>query len=248
MMIVMVTKITTTMKPANQTEMPPMEAAAVAAQRTVKQARAAAILEHNKAFTNFAFVTIYRHPVLYFLVKLRTGIVCEVILCFHIPPLLCLSHGVTCKDIVAETCKEFNFVDYKLCLAILNPDPKSHNADLHRLEVITIRVIQTNASHLSMYVATLLRDGRRGGRTRSALHACLELYEGTAVGMQKAKYMKAKNYSEVHSELSSAVQVPDAYEQMFKKMKVKSVSTKQNEIFTQLTVIGIALYDMLTDK
>ncbi|KAK9121200.1 hypothetical protein Syun_018817 [Stephania yunnanensis] len=163
--------------------------------------------------------------------------------------VLYLSRGVTCKDIVAETCKEISYVDYKLCLATLNSDPKSHGADLHRLEVITIRVIQANASRLSTYVAMLLRDGRRGGRTRSALHACLELYEARAVGMQRAKkYMKGKKYSEVHSELSSAVQVPDACEQMFKKKKVKSVLTKQNDIFTQLTVIGIALYDMLIDK
>ncbi|KAK9144867.1 hypothetical protein Sjap_004770 [Stephania japonica] len=214
-----------------------MEAAAVAARRTVRQVRVAAILEHNKAFTNFAFDT--GNKSLAFSPAFRNQTFDNY-----------LSFWFSISDIVAETCKEMNYVDYKLCLATLNSDPKSHSADLHRLEVISIRVIQTNASRLSMHVATLLRDvGRRGGRTRSALHACLELYEGTAVGMQKAKkYMKAKNYSEVHSELSSAVQVPDACEQMFKKMKVNSVLTKQNEIFTELTLIGIALYDMLIDK
>ncbi|OVA07569.1 Pectinesterase inhibitor domain [Macleaya cordata] len=163
--------------------------------------------------------------------------------------LLCF-HGVNGVDITKPTCKKAAKSDLKLkysfCLKSLKANPKSQNANLQELGILSTELAITNANSTSSYIKNLLKKNQKRVDNKY-LKDCLELYTDAIPDLQEVlEAFKSRDYFKANIQMSSAMDASSTCEDGFKEKKgLVSPLTKKNNDFFQLTAIALAITNLV---
>ncbi|KAG0490339.1 hypothetical protein HPP92_007202 [Vanilla planifolia] len=161
--------------------------------------------------------------------------------------LLCFAHAA---DIVNETCKSCAAGDpelnYQLCLSIFNSVPSSHQADLEGLALIAIDVTTKKAKQVLGDIDNLSKHGPIDRATKQCLDTCKESYADAVDGLKEsAVSIKSGHIDDARTLLSAAFDAGSTCEQGFEELKIKSPLSKDNDEYTSVGRISLAVAALL---
>lgn len=152
------------------------------------------------------------------------------------------------KDIVQDTCKELADkdpdCDFDFCVKSLGSDPKSHEADLERLGLIGLKLLQTNLTGTTKYIKELLKQ-KLERRQLKALLLCSDAYSSSE-GADLTPAFKEKRYFDVNFwvyRLLNNENVCDT--QGWEKKGLVPPLTKCNADIVQLSLIVTGIMNIL---
>ncbi|KAI3832340.1 hypothetical protein MKX03_034657 [Papaver bracteatum] len=177
---------------------------------------------------------------------------------FFIVFLVLSFHSVN-GDLISDVCKNaskntrpvFVFkVEYDFCVATLSANPKSKDADLRGLGVISMQTCLQNATSVHSYIGQLLKDRKTQPIAKSSIRGCLYEYKDAIRSVQKATAsFKTKDYGSANIQISAAMQdsifCEYEFEEVLLGLALPSPLTKQNGDFFQLTGISLAITNMV---
>ncbi|RZC67786.1 hypothetical protein C5167_011479 [Papaver somniferum] len=156
-----------------------------------------------------------------------------------------------CKNASKNTppVKEFK-VEYDFCVASLMANPKSKDADLRGLGVISMQTCLQNATSVHSYIGQLLKDRKTQPIPKSSVNSCFNRYRDAIRSVQKAtSSFKTKDFSSANIQMSAAMEASIMCEYEFEEvllgLALPSPLTKQNGDFFQLTGISLAITNMI---
>lgn len=161
--------------------------------------------------------------------------------------LLCFARAA---DIVAETCQKCaagnHELSYQLCLSIFNSAPGSHQADLKGLALISVDVTTKKAEQTLGDIRNLIKLPTGNNMMKQCLDVCKENY-GDAVADLKdsAGSIKSGRIGDARTQLSAAFDAADTCESCFQEGKIKSPLTKDNDDYTSVGRISLAVAALL---
>ncbi|KAI3891637.1 hypothetical protein MKX03_021981 [Papaver bracteatum] len=162
--------------------------------------------------------------------------------------LLILSHGVNAADIIEATCnkaaKSSPSIKYHYCLNSLKANPKSRNADIQQLGIISAELAKSKANSISIVIKRLL-ETNKSRVDNKCLQDCLKIYSNAAEDLDEVvKDFNAKDYFEANIQMSAAMDASTNCEDGFKQMGLVSPLTKMNDRYFQTTAITLAITNM----
>ncbi|EHA8589484.1 putative invertase inhibitor [Cocos nucifera] len=164
-----------------------------------------------------------------------------VILNYQSSSLVNASITETCKTVAASSPN----INYDFCVATLRADPGSASADTQGLAVIATKLTKANATSTESTISFLLKNSRDSA-TNKCLTDCATMYfdlvatlNDTVSAITSKRYFDAKTY------LSAAVDVGDECENGFVEKKAKSPLTKENNDSRVLSLIALAITNLL---
>ncbi|GAV80881.1 PMEI domain-containing protein, partial [Cephalotus follicularis] len=98
-----------------------------------------------------------------------------IVLVMLVIPVHALSPNILLSNLIDQTCKQTPF--YELCVASLQANPESTNADVKGLAYIMVGTINTKATDTLNVIDKLLGETTERTRGRQALTVCAELYD-----------------------------------------------------------------------
>ncbi|KAK3195267.1 hypothetical protein Dsin_026577 [Dipteronia sinensis] len=163
------------------------------------------------------------------------------------------------SNLIQETCKKCAqndpIVDYKFCVASLQSIPRSHNASLHQLGIISINLNLSNVTHTRSYIKKLVKQKMKKNKetldydpyVRACLVDCFDLYSDAVSTLKQAiKDYKSSHYEDANFQVSSVMDASTTCEDGFKeKQGVVSPLTKRNKDVFQLSAISLSIINML---
>ncbi|KAB2614555.1 invertase inhibitor [Pyrus ussuriensis x Pyrus communis] len=158
-------------------------------------------------------------------------------------------NAITAKNLIPETCKKFAQYDpnlsYNFCVTSLQAAPKSQRTDLHKLGIISIKLIRNNVTDTRHYIKHLLKNKKLDPYVRACLSDCLELYSDAIPTIKKALMnYKSKKYNAANIEVSSVIDATITCEDGFKQGRLVSPLTKRNNYTFQLSIIALSFINL----
>ncbi|KAF9621100.1 hypothetical protein IFM89_016534 [Coptis chinensis] len=164
------------------------------------------------------------------------------------PILLALTlsfHGVNGGPL-EDNCKTLASIGlpYNSCVTNLQADPRSKNADLYELGLISLNLTRANAAYIKARAQKLLNDQGRGAdiRIKRVLQACVHIYflaiEDTNDGI---KSFVSKGYSGTRNSMSGVADSGGTCEDGFIQFNFTSPLTKENNNFLQMADIPLTI-------
>ncbi|KAI9181596.1 hypothetical protein LWI28_016530 [Acer negundo] len=167
-------------------------------------------------------------------------------------------HATTAHNLIHETCKKCaqndSNVDYEFCATALQSIPRSYNASLHQLGIISINLNRSNVTHTRSYIKKLLKRKMKKNKNldydpyiRACLVDCFDLYSDAVSTLKQAiKDYKSSRYEDANFQVSSVMDASTACEDGFKeKHGVVSPLTKKNNDEFQLSAISLSIINMV---
>ncbi|XP_061999794.1 putative invertase inhibitor isoform X2 [Rosa rugosa] len=161
---------------------------------------------------------------------------------------------ITANNLISETCKKCARNDpnlsYKFCVTSLQAAPNSHGADLRRLGLISMKLVQHNVTNTRHFIKHLLKNKKLDKFVRARLDDCLELYTDAIPTIKQAiKNYKKKHNKDANIEVSSIVDASTTCEDGFEERPgLVSPLTKRNKETFQLCIIALSIINMVTQK
>ncbi|KAI3986325.1 hypothetical protein MKX01_002170 [Papaver californicum] len=162
--------------------------------------------------------------------------------------LFLFSHGVNGADIIEPTCnkaaKSSPNINYKYCLNSLNANPKSRNADIQQLGIISTELAKSKANLISTDIKRLLVENKNRVDNKY-LQDCLEMFSNAVSDLEKVlEAFNAKDYFKANILMSAAMDASTNCEDGFKETGLVSPLTKMNDSYFQTTAITLAITNM----
>ncbi|MCL7035758.1 hypothetical protein MKW94_030822 [Papaver nudicaule] len=162
--------------------------------------------------------------------------------------LFLFSHGVDGADIVEPTCnkaaKSSPNVKYHYCLSSFKANPKSQNADIQQLGIISTELAKSNANSISTIIKRLLAENKNRVDTKY-LQDCSEMYSSAVSDLEEVlKAFNAKDYFKANIRMSAAMDASTNCEDGFKETGLVSPLTKMNNRYFQTAAITLAITNM----
>ncbi|KAI3935675.1 hypothetical protein MKW98_022683 [Papaver atlanticum] len=162
--------------------------------------------------------------------------------------LFLFSHGVNGADIIEPTCnkaaKSSPNIKYHYCLNSLKANPKSRNADIQQLGIISAELAKSKANSIRIVIKRLLGTNKNRVDNK-CLQDCLKIYANAAEDlMEVITDFNAKDYFEANIQMSAAMDASTNCEDGFKQMGLVSPLTKMNDRYFQTTAITLAITNM----
>lgn len=150
------------------------------------------------------------------------------------------------QDSCENAAKNDPNLSYEFCVASLEANPRSQNATLQELVIISLGLTISNAKNISSHIEQLLSLKSFDKHTKIGLQDCLELYsDAHSTLLEAMENVKLKDYEGANVEISSAMDASTTCEDGLKEKKGGvSPLTKENSIFFQFTVISLAFINM----
>ncbi|KAK2650891.1 hypothetical protein Ddye_018380 [Dipteronia dyeriana] len=162
------------------------------------------------------------------------------------------------SNIIHETCKKCAQndpnLDYIFCVNSLQSIPRSHNASLHQLGIISINLNLSNVTHTRSYIKKLLKQKMKKNEKldydpykRACLIDCFDLYSDAVSTLKQAiKDYKSTHYEDANFQVTSVMDASTTCEEGFKEKEgVVSPLTKRNNNAFQLSAISLSIINMV---
>ena len=169
------------------------------------------------------------------------ALLCFLVILNQSSSLVNASVTETCKTVAASSPN----INYDFCVATLSADPGSASADTQGLAVIATKLTKANATSTESTISILLKNSKDSA-TKECLSDCSSSYSDlvdtlndTVSAITSKRYFDAKTY------LSAAVDVGDECENGFVEKKVKSPLTKENNDSRALSLVSLAITNLL---
>ncbi|KAM1285003.1 hypothetical protein ACFX2J_027626 [Malus domestica] len=159
-------------------------------------------------------------------------------------------NAITANNLIPETCKNFAQYDpnlsYNFCVNSLQAAPKSQRAGLHKLGIISIKLVRNNATDTRHYIKHLLKNKNLDPYVSACLGDCLELYSDAIPTIKHALMnYKSKKYEDANTEVSSVIDASTTCEDGFDEgNQLVSPLTKRNSDMFQLSIIALSFINM----
>ncbi|KAI3905306.1 hypothetical protein MKX01_039997 [Papaver californicum] len=159
--------------------------------------------------------------------------------------LFLFSHGVNGADIIEPTCnkaaKSSPNIKYHYCLNSLKANPKSRNADIQQLGIISTELATSKANSVSTIIKRLL-EKNKSRVDNKCLQDCLKMYSNAVSNLEEVlEAFNAKDYFEANMKMSAAMDASTDCEDGFKQMGLVSPLAKVNDRYFQTTAITLAI-------
>ncbi|KAL5701091.1 hypothetical protein ACHQM5_026468 [Ranunculus cassubicifolius] len=163
--------------------------------------------------------------------------------------LALLGHGVQ-GETLEENCQKIikPNLSFDYCMKVFQTDPKSRNADLRGLGIISTKQIIAKATYIKSYTQKLLDSQRKGGDIRytRGLQDCVEIYsQGLGDAYAALSGLESKSYFESHNAMSSVFDAPSTCEDGFREFQLKSPLMQLNNEFAELAAIPLHIVALL---
>ncbi|KAF5732834.1 putative invertase inhibitor [Tripterygium wilfordii] len=161
------------------------------------------------------------------------------------------SHALAEQDIIDSTCQKCSKHDpniaYNFCVTSLQADPRTYRADLHKLGLISIKLVHHNLTTTRQRIKEMLKEMANDPYIRACLDDCLELYSGAIDKIkQSIQDYKSKHYEDANIHISSVMDASNTCEDGFKEKEgAVSPLTKRNNNVFQLSAIALTIINML---
>ncbi|KAI3875064.1 hypothetical protein MKW98_019637 [Papaver atlanticum] len=162
--------------------------------------------------------------------------------------LFIFSHGVNAADITEPTCnkaaKSSPNIKYHYCLSSFKANPKSRNANIQQLGIISTESAKWKANSISTSIKSLLEKNKNRADNKY-LQDCLEMYTSAVSDLEKVlEAFIAKDYFKANIRMSAAMDASTNCEDGFKETGLVSPLTKMNDCYFQTTAIALAITNM----
>lgn len=149
-------------------------------------------------------------------------------------------------DLIEEVCT--NSHDKDNCVASLESNPDSKQANLAQLGIIALRLASSNATDTSSHIKQLLSNRTLDPTVEQALTDCSDHYLDAIEQLDDSiAALLANAYNDVHTWVQAAISDAESCEDGFKDGH-ESMLTSRNAIFRQLCNNALAINKLLAQK
>ncbi|KAK9190682.1 hypothetical protein WN943_019291 [Citrus x changshan-huyou] len=132
------------------------------------------------------------------------------------------------QDSCENAAKNDPNLSYEFCVASLEANPRSQNATLQELVIISLGLTISNAKNISSHIEQLLSLKSFDKHTKIGLQDCLELYsDAHSTLLEAMENVKLKDYEGANVEISSAMDASTTCEDGLKEKKVSHATNIQ---------------------
>lgn len=152
-------------------------------------------------------------------------------------------------DLIEEVCTHSH--DKDNCVASLESNPDSKQANLAQLGVIALRLASSNATDTSSHIKQLLSNKTLDPAIEQALTDCSDQYLDAIQQLDDSlAALLANAYNDVHTWVQAAIADAESCEDGFRELPdgQESVLTSRNAIFRQLCNNALAINKLLAQK
>ncbi|KAJ8428179.1 hypothetical protein Cgig2_015620 [Carnegiea gigantea] len=149
--------------------------------------------------------------------------------------VLVVSPSLATGDLIDQTCKNSSKsdpnIDQNFCVYALQAFPASQCANLTRLGLISITLVNSNVTDTQCLVKRFLKDKKPDKGTKAALKDCLDLYSDSAYALSNAsKDFKARRFFDANVKVSSVMDASTSCEHGFDDVGISSPLKNENDI------------------
>ncbi|KAK8716570.1 hypothetical protein V6N13_043876 [Hibiscus sabdariffa] len=150
-----------------------------------------------------------------------------------------LSMAVDKEDLIQQTCKKTRY--FALCNSFLRSDPRSSNANLKGLALISIEIFQEKANRTLTFIIDLYKDTTNPDLSRF-YGSCIEDY-GTSVDRllpEAVQALGSKDYATAKNNAAAVTSYIDACDQQFAE---KTPFSDRNIVVRDLSLVATSTMD-----